>query len=202
VERFVWRQLSGGLLQRDCVQVAQLEDGVTLCEAFLDPILHRPDGWPGALAGEQPQRLIGTKPIAARGVPPHVLKVSSVGELLRATVLERKVAQLATLRRTTVASTKTISSTRNLPGASRESVAQLLGDTSDLEILAVLPSRPLDRIPLIGKLLSERRTVKRTDLTRRTEHRPGAHSDNPVILAYRARDDYMTVELRIGSVGS
>jgi hypothetical protein len=52
VERFGWRKFSGGLLQDDGVQVAQLEDGVTLGETFLDPILHRQDGWPGSLAGE------------------------------------------------------------------------------------------------------------------------------------------------------
>jgi hypothetical protein len=52
LERVLWCQLASGLLQGDCVQVAQLEDGVTLGEAFLDPIIHWPDGWPGALAGE------------------------------------------------------------------------------------------------------------------------------------------------------
>jgi hypothetical protein len=52
LERFLWCQLASGLLQRDSVQVAQLEDGVTLGEAFLDPILHRSDGRPAALAGE------------------------------------------------------------------------------------------------------------------------------------------------------
>jgi hypothetical protein len=202
LERFVWRQLASGLLHGDGVQVTQLEDGVTLGETFLDPILHRPNGWPDVLAGEQPQRPTGTKPVPARGVPPHVLKVGSVGELLCAAVLEREVAQLATLRRTTVASTKTISCPRNLPGTSREGVAQLLGDTCDLKILAVLPRRLLDRIPLVGEFLSERRAVKRTDLTRRTEHRPGAHSDDPIVLAHCARDDNVAVELRIGSVGS
>ena len=196
------RQLAGGLLQGDGVQVAQLEDGVTLGETFLDPILHRPNGWPAALACEQSQRLIGTEPIAARGVPPHVLQVGSVGELLRAAVLEREVAQLATLRRTTVASTETVGGSRDLPGAPRESVAQLLRDTSDLEILAVPAGRLFDRIPLCGEFLSERGAVEGADLARRTKYRPGGHRDDPIILAYRARDDDMTVELRIGRVGS
>jgi hypothetical protein len=52
LECFVWRQFSGGLLQGDGVQVAQLEDGVSVGEAFLDPILDWSDGWLGALAGE------------------------------------------------------------------------------------------------------------------------------------------------------
>jgi hypothetical protein len=108
LERFVWRQLSSGLLQRDGVQIAQLEHGVTLGETFLDPILHGLNGWPGALAGEKPQRLIGTEPVPARGLPPDVLQVGTVCELLCATVLEREVTQLATLRRATVASTETV----------------------------------------------------------------------------------------------
>jgi len=170
-ERVLWRQLASGLLQGNGVQVAPLEDGVTLGETVLDAILHRLDGRPAALAGEQSQCLIGTEPIAARGVPPHVLQVGSVSELLRSAVLEREVAQL-------------------------------LGDTGDLEILAVPPRRPLDRIPLIGEFLSECGTVKRTHLTRRTKHRPRRHRDDPVILAYRAGDDDVAVELRIGRVGT
>ena len=52
VERFDWRKFSGCLLQGDGVQVTQVEDGVALGETFRDPLLHRPDDWPGALAGE------------------------------------------------------------------------------------------------------------------------------------------------------
>jgi hypothetical protein len=50
--------------------------------------------------------------------------------------------------------------------------------------------------------LSERGTVESTNLTGSTEHGPGANGDNPVVIAYRACDDDMTVELRIGRVGT
>jgi len=82
VERFVWRQLAGGLLQRDGVQVAQLEHGMALGEAALDPILGRLGDSPRTLAGEKSQGLVGAELVAAGGLSPHVLQVGAVGELL------------------------------------------------------------------------------------------------------------------------
>ena len=89
----------------------------------LDPILDTPDDLLRALSREEPQGLIGAKLVAARGLSPDVLKVGAVGELLCAAVLEREVAQLTTLRRTTVASTEPVSRSCDLSGAPGERVS-------------------------------------------------------------------------------
>ncbi len=85
-------QLTGGLLQRDCAQLPCLEDGVTLGQPLLDPVLHRPESAGWTIAREELQRLVGTEVVPACGLPPSVLKVRAGGELLGAAVLERKVS--------------------------------------------------------------------------------------------------------------
>jgi hypothetical protein len=44
----------------------------------------------------------------------------------------------------------------DLARASREVLAQLAGDTSDLEVLAFLPGVPFDLVALIGEFLGQR----------------------------------------------
>jgi hypothetical protein len=132
------------LLQSDSVQLAQLEHRVTLGQPALDPILGRMDNCLCALSCEEPQRLVGTELVPAGGLPPYVLKVGAVGEMLRPAVLEREVPQLPALRRAPVPGTEPVGCPRNLSGAPGEGIAQILGDACDLEVLAVLSRRLFD----------------------------------------------------------
>jgi hypothetical protein len=116
------RHLPGGLLQHDAAQVALVEDGLVLGQALLHPILDRTLG-PGALgAGEQLQRLVWPELVSAASLRPDTLQVAPGGEGLGAAVLERQLAQLSTLRHTTMTSTEPLRRPGNCPGRWSEAI--------------------------------------------------------------------------------
>jgi hypothetical protein len=60
----------------------------------------------------------------------------------------------------------------------------------------------LDPVALAGEFFCERGAVERADLTSGAEHGTGRDRDDPVVLADRARDDDMAVQLRVGRAGA
>lgn len=120
LECMVGWQLTGGLLQCDCAQLAGLEDCVTFGQSLLDPVLHWSESARWTIAGEEPQRLVGTEVVSAGGLPPGVLEVRTCRELLGAAVLEREVSQLAALGCSAVAGAEPVGGPRHLPRAAGE----------------------------------------------------------------------------------
>jgi hypothetical protein len=112
--------LPSGLLQRDRAQLACLEDGVTFGQPLVDPVLHWSESTGWTIAGEEPQRLVGTEVVSAGGFPPAVLEIRACGELLGATVLEREVSQLTALGCSAVAGAEPVGGPRDLPRAAGE----------------------------------------------------------------------------------
>ena len=84
----------------------------------------------------------------ASGLCPHSLQVRACGQLLGPAVLEREVAQLAALGCPAVAGTEALRRACDLTGATGERLAQLAGDTRDLEVPAILAGALLDRVSL------------------------------------------------------
>ncbi len=202
LERVLGCQLPGGLLQRDRAQLACLEDGVTFGQPLLDPVLHWPESAGWTIAGEEPQCLVGTEVVSAGGLSPGVLEVRACGELLGAAVLECEVSQLAALGCSAVAGTEPVGGARDLPRAAGERLTQLLGYARDLEVFAVPAGALIDPVALPGEFFCEHGAVERAELPRGAEHGTGCDGDDPVVLADRARDDDVTVQLRVGRAGA
>ena len=121
---------------------------------------------------------------------------------LGSAVLEREVAQLPALGRAAVAGTEALRRPGDLTGAPGERLAQLPGNTRELEVPAVLARALLDRVPLPHELLGERGAVERPELPRAAEDRPRRDGHDPVVLADRAGDDDVAVQLRVRRLGA
>ena len=77
--------------------------------------------------------------MAAPGLGPCLLEVRPGRGLLGASVLERQVAQLPTLRRAAVARTETLGGPGDLAAAPGELLQQRLRYPGQLEVAAILP---------------------------------------------------------------
>jgi hypothetical protein len=134
---------------------------------------------------------------ARGGLVPGELQVGPRDEYLRLAVLQLQRTQLPALRGAAPLRAEPLGRLGDLTTALGEGVQHAPWDSLDLEIPAALPGAAFDAIAALGELVRERRAVVRAELPRGAEDRPRGDRDQPTVLADRARDYDVAVDLRV-----
>ena len=151
---------------------------------------------------DQVHRLIRSEPVALPCLRPHALQIATGRQVLRAAVLQRDVADLPAFGCTAVLGAETLRGpARSHGGALRTRCA--VPPAPRRSRSTCRPCRcPARSDSPLRQLLRERRAVERADLPQAAEDRPGGDRDDAVVLADRAGDHDMGVQLRVRRLGA